>query len=268
MACGFARFRGFERALTECAGQSSDAEPHLTFYGSGDFHHVSLALVRRVAVPFNLLIVDNHPDWMRGIPFLHCGTWVYHAARLPMLRRIFHVGGDVDFDNAYRWVAPWSLLTKGKLAVFPAVRRFKRGKWAGVGNEPIRGNELRRLLGPFRDDLLRYPLYISLDKDVMVSADAVVNWDSGHLRLAEVQEVLRTFLEAANGQLAGMDIVGDWSPVCVRGLLRHVLHRTEHPSLEIDPEGARARNEQTNLRLLQTLSEYGLIREPSAPAAA
>ena len=90
-------------------------EPTLTFYGSGDFHHVSLALVRRRRAPFNLLVLDNHPDWMRGVPFLHCGTWLYHAARLPQVRRIFHVGGDVDFDNVYRWLAPWPLLHAGKI---------------------------------------------------------------------------------------------------------------------------------------------------------
>ncbi|HEV3444603.1 MAG TPA: hypothetical protein VG099_08175, partial [Gemmataceae bacterium] len=77
MACSFARFRRFdnERAAVR------DQDPSLTFLGSGDFHHVSLALISRLQEPFNLLVIDNHPDWMRGVPFMHCGTWVYHAAR-------------------------------------------------------------------------------------------------------------------------------------------------------------------------------------------
>src|SRR5205823_6657374 len=112
----------------------------ITFCGSGDFHHVSLALVRRLAGPFNLLVVDNHPDWMRGIPLLHCGTWLYHAARLPQLRRVFHAGGDVDFDNYYRWLAPWPLLRADKVRVFPARRPFRRGPWARVANEPLRAD--------------------------------------------------------------------------------------------------------------------------------
>ena len=130
LGCGFGHFRRFEHALSEQLGGDTDAEPHLTFYGSGDFHHVSLALLRRLREPFNLLVLDNHPDWMRGVPFLHCGTWLRHASRLPLVRRVFHVGGDVDFDNAYRWLAPWRQLCDGRITVFPAFRRFRRGAWA------------------------------------------------------------------------------------------------------------------------------------------
>ena len=77
-------------------------------------------------------MLDNHPDWMRGVPFLHCGTWLRHASLLPMARRIFHVGGEVDFDNSYRWMAPWRELREGRITPFPAYRRFRRGAWAGV----------------------------------------------------------------------------------------------------------------------------------------
>jgi hypothetical protein len=112
---------------------------------------------------------------------------------------------------------------------------------------------LQELLRPFRADLIRCPLYISLDKDVMTASDAVVNWDSGHLTLAEVQVLLQVFLEKAQGNLLGMDIVGDWSPVRLRGLLSRFFHWTMHPSLEIDAVQATARNEETNLAFLETI---------------
>src|SRR6516162_3312370 len=99
IACSFDRFRRFEKCLARCLAPGPD--PALTFYGSGDFHHVSLALVRRVATPFNLLMLDMHPDWMCGIPFLHSGTWLWHAVRLRLVRRVFHVGGEMDFDNSW-----------------------------------------------------------------------------------------------------------------------------------------------------------------------
>src|SRR4051794_8509939 len=83
LACGFGAFGRFERALAEELGEQHDRAPTLTFVGSGDFHHVSLALVRRQVGPCNLLVLDNHPDWMRGVPLLHCGTWLHHAARWP-----------------------------------------------------------------------------------------------------------------------------------------------------------------------------------------
>ena len=259
MACRFERFARFEQALADLNDAPADEEPAVTFYGSGDFHHVSLALLRRIRQPFNLLVIDKHPDWMRAIPFLHCGTWLYQAAQLPLVRRIFHVGGDLDFDNRFRWLAPWWLLDSRKIVVLPAIRSFERGRWSEVANQPLRphpevwtSNErLENLLEPYHADLQRWPLYISLDKDVMSETDAIVNWDSGHLALPEVETVLEAFLGAASGRLAGMDIVGDWSPVRVSGVLRNFLHFTEHPQLAVNAAAATEKNRRTNLLLLQ-----------------
>ena len=80
-----------------------------------------------------------------------------------------------------------------------------------------------------------------------MAREAPVNWDSGHLTLNEVRLLLQACLRAADGRLAGMDVVGDWSPVRVRGPLRRVLHITEHPPLTINPTDATRRNEVVNL---------------------
>jgi hypothetical protein len=259
LACSFGRFSRFERELGSLLVEESRPEPAITLYGSGDFHHVSLALIRRLRTPVNLLVLDNHPDWMRGIPFLHCGTWLYHAARLPHVHRVFHVGGDVDFDNYYQPLAPWSMIRSGKIVVFPAMRQFSRGGWTKIPNQLLRSEpgkqssheRLAELLQPFRAELACRPLYISLDKDVMTANEVIVNWDSGHLGLAEVQAILTAFLDYAGRNLAGMDIVGDWSPVKVRGGLRRLMHLMMHPGLEVDPVAARQKNEEVNLKLVE-----------------
>jgi hypothetical protein len=261
LACSFRRFSRFESDLDRELEAEHDSAPAITLYGSGDFHHVSLALVRRLRTPINLLVLDNHPDWMRGIPFLHCGTWLNHAARLPHVERIFHVGGDVDFDNYYQCLAPWPLLRSGKISVIPAIRRFRRGSWAGLPHEPIRlaackqkpEERITELVAAFHAELALRPLYISLDKDVMIRDVATVNWDSGHLSLTEMQAILGAFLKAAGGNLIGMDIVGDWSSVHLQGLLRHLMHLSMHPPLDVDPIAAALRNAQTNLKLLETV---------------
>jgi hypothetical protein len=262
MACSFRRFGRFERELEAALVNVGAVQPSVLFCGSGDFHHVSLALVRRLQTPFNLLVLDNHPDWMRGVPFLHCGTWLYHAAKLPLLGRIFHLGGEVDFDNYYQWMAPWSLLRSGKITVFPGHRRFQRGDWAQVPTEPLRietelpvtSERVEKLLLPFRDELASRPLYISLDKDVLTAEQAVVNWDSGRFTLPEVLSILNTVRKFCTRGLAGMDIVGDWSPVRVQGTLRRLIHWTEHPSLCVHPNLAAHCNELTNLAILQQLA--------------
>jgi hypothetical protein len=260
MGCSLPAFRRFEKALSSRCIQQA-AGPVLTFYGSGDFHHITLALLRRLRRPFNLLVLDKHPDWMRGIPMMHCGTWLNHALRSANIRRVFHLGGDLDFDNAFRLLAPWGRLRSGTVTVIPAVRPFTRGRWKELPNRPLRAAvdepvtsaRLDELCAGARSDLARYPLYITLDKDVMSVSDAIVNWDSGYLQLSEVQCLLNWFLSACGGRLAGMDILGDWSPVRVRGLVRRLLHWTEHPRLRVDPVEARELNSQTNIVLVETL---------------
>jgi hypothetical protein len=265
LACSFGRFRRFEKLVAGLFRGEVDERPAWTLCGSGDFHHVSLALLRRQPRPFNLLVLDNHPDWMRGVPFMHCGTWLYHAARLLMVQRIFHVGGDVDFENYYRWMAPWPLLRSGKIAVIPAVRLFRRGPWLRVRHEPLRPapetpaspERIADLVRPYRAELARWPLYVSLDKDVLRATEAIVNWDSGHLRLEEVCSVLEAFVGASGDRFAGMDTVGDWSPVRLRGGLRWAMHLTEHPSLAVRADEAARRNAQVNLALLDLLTGRG-----------
>ncbi len=260
LACRFAEFARFRRWL---AGTLPE-DPGVTLYGSGDFHHVTLALLERLPGPFHLLVIDKHPDWMRGVPFLHCGTWLRHALGLPNLRRVFHVGGELDFDNAYRPLAPWRDLRGGRVVVFPARRRFTRGTWAAVPTFPLPQSPaavaaaLAHALAPYRDELATCPLYVTVDKDVLTAEDAAVNWDSGLLCLAEVAAVLETFVGLAGGRLAGADLTGDWSPVRLGSWLGRAFHHLDHPGPAHDPAEAAALNGRANAALLRALGVAGL----------
>jgi len=271
ICCSFPRFRRFERELANRLADEIPG-PAISFCGSGDFHHVTIAFLRRLQEPFNLLVLDKHPDWMRGAPLMHCGTWAYHALRLPNLQRLFHLGGDLDFDNWLRWFAPWRLLREGRIKVVPGVRRFTRGRWRSIPCEPLRADpdrpvsaeRLERLCGSFRTDLARFPLYISIDKDVMQMSDSLVNWDSGYLELREVQSALTWFIKAAVGRVIGIDVSGDWSRSRTQGILRSVLNITEHHALRVHPQEAAAVNGRANQALIKTI---GRAITPSIPLA-
>jgi hypothetical protein len=178
------------------------------------------------------------------------------------VRRIFHLGGDVDFDNVWSCLAPKRQLLEGKIVALPAWRRFEKGFWRHVPHKPLRvhceaavdHDRLEELLWPHLEELDRLPLYVSLDKDVMWMPESVANWDSGYFDLTEVQEILQFFLKAAGNDLIGMDVVGDWSPVRTQGLMRHLLHRMGHPRQRIDADQARLCNERTNSMLLRFLT--------------
>ena len=146
---------------------------------------------------------------MKGIPFLHCGTWLRHALLIKGLRRVFLCGGESDFDNAYRWLAPWSELRAGRVIVFPARRRFVRGRWARIPCHPLIVDgispldRLRDALEPFERELASDPLYVSIDKDVLTAEDAAVNWDSGLLRLPEAVAVVKAVVADAGAKING-----------------------------------------------------------------
>lgn len=271
LACGFGRFAAFERQLQAALAVTGEA-PRCILGGSGDFHHVSLALCRALKRPVNLLVLDKHPDWVSPVPFLHCGTWLANACKLPQIHRVFHVGGEMDFDNFYRHLAPWPALRAGRIVVFPARRRYTAARWRGIEHQPLRVGpdtpatpaRLAELLEPYRRELAERPLYVSLDKDVLSAAEAAVNWDSGHLRLEEALTTMEAFWAAAGGDCAGMDIWGDWSAWNGRGAFRRLLHRTEHPRDPVDPAQAAAVNSQTNLALLERLAAFAKRPAPTA----
>jgi arginase family enzyme len=261
LACGFRRFHKLMAAIEPILPRTS--EPAIVFGGSGDFHHLSLGLIKRLPGPCNLLVLDAHPDWMCGVPFLHCGTWLHHAAHLPIVGRVYHVGGRTDFDNFYRWMAPWRLLRSGRIKVIPAARRFHRGRWQTIDHESLRSSpdepaspaRIEALAGKAREDLAERPLYVSIDKDVLSADEAASNWDCGCLTLAETTAVVRHFLAAAGGRLMGADIVGDWSSVHIRALAARALHHLEHPRMSVHPDEAARRNERANTALLAALLE-------------
>ncbi len=265
LACRWSRFFRFEQRLDRVIDRDSPPAVHLL--GSGDFHHLTLALLRRINQPFNLLVLDNHSDWAGGVPFLHCGTWLNHAAKLQNVRRIFHVGGDRNFDDWKRWLAPTGALQSGKIVSLPAVRSFKSGFWKNLPHQPLRArpesminaDRLEDVLWPYLDDLDRWPLYVTLDKNVLWLPESIANWEAGQLDLQEIREVLQFFLKASSDELVGMDIVGDWSEVRTRSAMQHLIHRWSHPKKTIDANQALMCNEHTNIALLNFL-----LSDPSA----
>ena len=57
--------------------------------------------------------------------------------------------------------------------------------------------------------LIHEPVYISIDKDVLRTDDAVTNWRNGDMTLMQLQAVLRIFY--AHERVMGVDITGECS---------------------------------------------------------
>jgi len=113
-ACGMRTFNDFSKTLDRMLPERYGT----VFLGSGDFHHVSQALIARHSAEglFKVVVLDNHPDNMR-FPFgIHCGSWVRRVAALPCVSHV-HVLGITSRDvaAAHAWENYFTPLRKGKL---------------------------------------------------------------------------------------------------------------------------------------------------------
>lgn len=275
MECSFRDWNRLESLLNETTGSPTDDAlttngPLVTFYGSNDFHHITLSLVRRFRQPFNLLMFDNHPDWIEWYPGLHCGCWLNHASNLPTVQQVWHCGGrSGEFEDPsiqMKLSTPWKLLTgqNPKIKVFPTCDKFVGNRWDEVPQQrlrfprwdrPVTRERLLDLFGPYKEVLQQYPLYITLDKDVMRREFTLQNWNSGELSLDETLLIIETLIELSGGRLMAMDITGDFTRVETHGVYRAFLHWQQHEDSEnnIPQEVANALNQRTNLKILRSV---------------
>ena len=121
----------------------------VTFFGSNDFHHVSLALIRRLRQPINTVLFDVHPDYLFNPFGHHCGCWYNLVTSLPTVHQgffpsfflsfsllithtwtAFHFGGGSgEFEDPLLLeMTPWHHILSGKMRIFPTSRTLSHGE--------------------------------------------------------------------------------------------------------------------------------------------
>lgn len=251
-ACSMRVYRDFTRVLDA----SLPAAHGAVFLGSGDFHHLSHALIsrHRAERPFTVVVLDNHPDNMR-FPFgIHCGSWVRRVAALPCVSHV-HVLGITSRDVAvsHAWENYLTPLLRGKLtnwcvgvdvgwaARFGLAARFRAFDSVGM------------LLDRFADavKLDRTATYLSIDKDVLTAGAAHTNWDQGCMTEPEMIEAIAL----VRGRLIGADVTGDVSAHRYESLWKRCLSAIDRqPPVDAESIAAWRRDQHAlNLRLLDAL---------------
>lgn len=184
------------------------------FMGSGDFHHVTLILLRRLCrrlppASLDVVVFDNHPDNMR-YPFgIHCGSWVSHAALLPCVRRVLVIGiTSGDIGPAHAWENRLTPFWRGKLrywSVGASAAWLRLIGRAECGRSFASADDLVRGFLPELEDAEN--IYLSVDKDVFAEDVVKTNWDQGVFRFGHAEAVAA----ACAGRLIGADVTGDVS---------------------------------------------------------
>ncbi len=227
------------------------------FLGSGDFHHLSLPIIAAHARTrlLDVVVLDNHPDNMR-FPFaIHCGSWVRQVAALPGVRRV-HVVGIHSQDIAWPhfWENNWWPLYSGRVHYWSVQVDVRYVRCLGLSQMFHGFNEIDALLDALKAQLEPdFPLYLSIDKDVLAAEAVRTNWDQGMMQLPQMY----AFVAACRTRLTGCDVTGDISFYQYQQLLKRLLSRLDGQETQEVPPALKdwqLQQHQVNLQLCRLLA--------------
>ena len=225
--------------------------------GSGDFHHLTWPLVERVQAPapFQVVVLDNHPDNMR-YPFgVHCGSWVRRVAMLPSVSHVHVVGiGSSDIGAGHAWENYREPLRQERLSYWSVGVDVRWATRAGLGYAFRAFDDVDALVRAFVEVQRRMPqpTYLSIDKDVFAADVARTNWDQGRFRLSHAEAVIDSL---RGGGLVGSDITGEISAYRYRSWWKRRLAAIDdQPAVdERELAGWQAQQHVLNGQLLQAI---------------
>ncbi|GAA5114557.1 hypothetical protein GCM10023211_24160 [Orbus sasakiae] len=208
--------------------------------GSGDYHHLSLFLIERLAQhysatnPIQVVIFDNHPDNMR-FPFgIHCGSWVSHVAKLPFVSHV-HVMGicSNDIGNAHCFENRLLPLYRKKLTYWTLNHNTQWAKYLGLSKAFRCFHSADEMISAFiaTQDKLALPTYLSIDKDVLSEHVIKTNWDQGQLAVYHLADTIT----ALGHDIIGSDITGELSSYHYQTRWKRVLSSLDaQPDIALD----------------------------------
>lgn len=238
----------------------TDSEPPLLFYGSGDFHHLCAVFLSFVDEPVTVIQFDNHPDWISIPKTLNCGSWVNRALELDHVERVVTIGpASDDLAKPERKKANLQAIRDGRLEVHawraaptglkgPAVEapgcRTEDGR---IVWDELAERDFDAFVDELDERLPMTPLWITLDKDVLGSDEAVTNWDQSELTADQVIAAVRRL--GARRRILGIDVCGDYSRPRYADPFRFLLSAFDHPRMARPDAESLAVNDRTNARL-------------------
>lgn len=231
-------------------------EGHRIFFlGSGDFHHLSYLLIKHMPLErLHVVVFDNHSDNM-FFPFgIHCGSWVYHASKLPNVSHISVIGissGDVRGWNLLQNRFP--VMRSGKVNYYCLAPVSRLARW-------LSGNAMRDITTRGIQDVQREimgsnsPVYLSIDKDVLSRQTVRTTWDQGKM----YEDELLLCVQQISPRVEAADIVGDISFHHFRSPLKAMMRRLDgKEEIPSDIAEARRRHWDINRKLLMLLGGTG-----------
>ena len=156
------------------------------FIDSGNFHYVSEFWMEKIDEKFNLIVFDHHSDMQKPSfgNFISCGSWVMNALeRNKFLQKVILIGLGIEEQKL---ISPQY---KDRIVCID-----------------YNNFDFRNIRGDIEDE---YPVYISVDKDVLSEEVIDTNWNQGDMKLDELEEVMHKII--SHERVIGIDICGECS---------------------------------------------------------
>lgn len=174
-----------DMAREELTDIIKDDNSLIRYSDSGNYHYLTAIYLSKVTTPFSLIVFDHHPDMQLTAFFsiLSCGGWILDVLdNNKYLKEIIVIGVNDELienvDEEYR--------SKVKF---------------------VKKSELNTKLDEVKNYKSDYPIYISIDKDVLKEEYVNTNWDQGDMELDELEECIKALV--SNNNVLGADVCGE-----------------------------------------------------------
>lgn len=161
----------------------------INFIESGNYHYISYLFLERIEEPFTLVLFDHHTDMQRPIfnELISCGSWVRKSLdNNKYLKQVIIIGAK-------------KTLAKG-------IDKEYKEKVICISEEDIKNNKIE---GDFFSTNLKYPVYISIDKDVITKNECITDWDQGSLTIDQIEYICNNIKSVRD--IVGADVCGEYT---------------------------------------------------------
>jgi len=188
-----------DEAVATATNTSATSTPGIHFFDNGNYHYMSKLWTDRVQEPFDLVVFDHHPDMQppRFEGILSCGGWIKEVLdHNKFVQNVIVIGVADHLVEEIRE----DLSQANAAEILNRVTFIRESELSAVTLEG---------LSPDRVHLTSHstPVYISIDKDALSTAEAATNWDQGSLTFEQLAKTLKVLAE--NRKILGIDICGE-----------------------------------------------------------
>jgi len=201
-------------------------EFNISFFGSGDFHYLTLPILELKKKPFYLIMFDNHWDTGNaGIPTnwftkklkilskddeikYDCASWLYGGIKLPNCKGVLHLGEGQNIMSIFHRFLPRYYLPEGW-------RYTIEDRMAGVP-DLVKNHNLKYLKHNFKkfDNIIDnippdVDIYITIDKDVLNRKVVKTDYGQGIMSGETMMDLLKRIKNKYGDRVIGVDVCGE-----------------------------------------------------------